>query len=153
MATQNTANLSTRFSCNLFFTFVAAIAVFQIAGCTTAEQRDDDHYFELSGRFNQWLGKHRDERIKSVGPPNRCFALETREEVCEWSQEGVRGESYYGTSAGYGHTASWRHSVLFLYDSGHIAKSWSYNGDWGQFQSGRRPHPVTPSKESDSDSP
>lgn len=141
-----------RFAPKVFLLMAMAIVALEIAGCKTSAERDEDYYFELSGKFNQWIGKHRDERIKAAGPPNRCFLLESREEVCEWSKEGVRGEGYYGAYGGYGESSSWRHSVLFVYDSSHIAKSWRYNGDWGQFQSDRKPHPEPrPSRTSDTD--
>ena len=114
----------------------------EVAGCTTMAQLNEEHYSQLSGNLNQWIGKHRDERIKAAGPPNRCFILETHEEVCEWIHEGVTGQSYYGVNGGYGASSSWKHSVLFIYDSRRIAKSWRYNGDWGQFQSDQSPAAV-----------
>lgn len=115
---------------------LATVAVgLEVAGCSTVGQINEEHYSQLSGNLNQWIGKHRDERIKVAGPPSRCFVLETHEEVCEWIHEGMSGQSYYGVNGGYGASSSWKHSVLFIYDSRRIAKSWRYNGDWGQFQS------------------
>ncbi len=32
---------------------------------------NEEHYSQLSGNLNQWIGKHRDERINVAGPPNR----------------------------------------------------------------------------------
>lgn len=115
---------------------LATVAVgLEVAGCSTVGQINEEHYSQLSGNLNQWIGKHRDERIKVAGPPSRCFVLETHEEVCEWIHEGMSGQSYYGVNGGYGASSSWKHSVLFIYDSRRIAKSWRYNGDWGQLQS------------------
>ena len=141
--TRRRASTAIAFSLNkLFLLSLFSSFALHITGCITSEQRDEDHYNDLATKLSPWIGKHRDERSKTVGPPTRCFMLETREEVCEWSEAGVEGESYYGTSAGYGSTSSWRHSMIFLYDSSHVAKSWSYNGSWGQFESGRKPRPV-----------
>ena len=46
---------------------------------------------EMAARFNQWLGKHKDERIRTKGPPDKCATLSSGEEACEWSQRGVSG--------------------------------------------------------------
>ena len=52
---------------------LATVAVgLEVAGCTTMAQLNEEHYSQLSGNLNQWIGKHRDERIKAAGPPNRC---------------------------------------------------------------------------------
>jgi hypothetical protein len=113
---------------------------------STVGQINEAHYSQLSGNLNQWIGKHRDERIKVAGLPSRCFVLETHEEVCEWIHEGMSGQSYCGVNGGYGASSSWKHSVLFIYDSRRIAKSWRYNGDWRQFQ--RDQHLIPAKKES-----
>jgi hypothetical protein len=127
----------------------AIIVVLNTAACATREEIAERHYQQLSERFDKWIGKHRDQRIKVAGPPGRCFILESKEEVCEWVKSGVSGEGHsaydgnIGYGGGYSEVSSWEHRVLFIYDTDHIATSWRYSGDWGQFESGRKPGGVS----------
>jgi hypothetical protein len=92
---------------------------------------------QLELQWNQWLGKTKDERIKSVGPPDKCETLTTREEVCEWRSGGVSGGGSYSAHTGSGSSSisSWEHRRIFTYDRDHIARSWSYHGSFGQRRS------------------
>lgn len=84
--------------------------------------------------WNQWLGKTKDERIKKIGPPDKCATLSDGGEVCEWSSGGVSGGGSYSAHAGYGASSvsSWQHRRIFTYDTNHIAIAWSYQGSLGQ---------------------
>ena len=84
-------------------------------------------------QWNSWLGKYKDERIRKVGPPNRCAKLSNGEEVCEWIDSGVTGG---GTEGNYS-VRSWSHKRLFVYDANGVAQAWEYNGSCGQHSSGR----------------
>lgn len=77
---------------------------------------------KVSPRWNVWLGKTKDERIRELGLPDRCAVLTTGEEVCEWRKLGV----------------NWEHKLSFIYDGQRIAREWSYSGSWGQ-QTSREP--------------
>ena|SRR2546427_3166326 len=88
----------------------------------------------MEPQWNQWIGKTKDERIKAMGPPDKCETLTTGEEVCEWRSSGVSGGGSYSAQTGYGSSSvsSWEHRRIFTYDRDHIARSWSYRGSWGQ---------------------
>jgi hypothetical protein len=73
---------------------------------------------ETGGILNYWLGRPRDERIRVMGPPDRCTALQTGEDVCEWTTRG----------------ASSGQQVTYTYDRG-VATAWSYRGTLGVFSS------------------
>lgn len=95
--------------------------------CTAYEQLD-----RAELQWNQWLGKTKDERIKAVGPPDRCETLTTGEEVCEWRSGGVSGGGSYSDGQGSSSVSSWEHRRIFTYDRDHITRSWSYSGSLGQ---------------------
>lgn len=84
-------------------------------------------------RWNKWLGKTKDDRIREIGPPDKCSHLSSDEEACEWRQSGVRGGGSYNAHTGYGSSSisSWEHRILFVYDREHIAQQWRYSGTYG----------------------
>ncbi len=96
-----------------------------------------DYYLEqldeMAPLWDQWLGKTKDERIKSEGPPDKCEVLVTGEEVCEWRSGGISGQGSYSAHSGYGQSSSssWEHRRIFTYDKNHIARAWSYRGSLG----------------------
>ena len=88
-------------------------------------------------KWDQWLGKSKDERIKKEGPPDKCASLTDGGEVCEWRSGGVSGGGSYSAHTGYGSSSvsSWEHRILFTYDCDHIARAWSYHGTLGSRES------------------
>jgi hypothetical protein len=83
-----------------------------------------------------WIGKSKDDRIRSLGPPTTCAMLTTGEEVCEWRDGGVSGGgSYDPTFGGSSSVSSYVHRRIFTYDQNHIAVAWSYHGTWGDSRS------------------
>jgi hypothetical protein len=95
--------------------------------CSAQEQLD-----RAEPQWNQWLGKTKDERIKALGPPDKCETLTTGEEVCEWRSGGVTGGGSYSNEHGSSSVSSWEHRRIFTYDRDHIARSLSYSGSLGQ---------------------
>ena len=94
---------------------------------------------ESAARFNKWLGKHKDERIKAIGPPVKCAVLSSGEESCEWSKSGISGSGSASGGQGSSSFSSWEHRVIFTYDREGIARQWSYNGNLGSFTSADYP--------------
>ena len=84
---------------------------------------------EMTPRWNLWLGKAKDERIRKMGPPEQCATLQTGEEVCTWV---VLRPNY-------------QQRLSYTYDRQGIAQEWNYVGDWGK-RSSRDPVPA-PSSE------
>jgi hypothetical protein len=78
---------------------------------------------EQAARLNKWLGKHKDERVKTIGLPDRCAVLSSGEETCEWIKRGI----------------TWEHRMVFTFDKDGIAQQWSYNGHNGSFTSADYP--------------
>jgi len=70
----------------------------------------------LIDALNYWLGRPKSDYIRVIGAPDRCTALNTGGEVCEWSQRAPRPEQ----------------RVSFTYSREGIARAWSYRGDYGQ---------------------
>jgi hypothetical protein len=94
---------------------------------------------KIDSGLNPYLGKHKDEYVKAIGPPAQCSKLLTGGEACEWvrhgsEQQGVNCVRNYGTGgtdcSGRG-GSTWEHRVVFAYDRNGIAEEWSYRGSWG----------------------
>ena len=69
--------------------------------------------------LNSYLDKPKAERVRIVGPPDKCTNQSSAVEICEWR--------WVSTSL--------EHSVAYAYGSGGLATSWSYRGSYGQFTS------------------
>lgn len=69
--------------------------------------------------LNSYLEKPKSERVRIAGLPDKCTNQTPSEENCEWT--------WVSNSA--------RSSVVYTFRNGGIAKSWSYNGYFGQFTS------------------
>lgn len=90
-------------------------------------------------KFNTWLGKPKDDRMKAIGPPDKCAVLSDGGEVCEWSAQGVYNDSvrcspdyvHGGHECSGGGGGSWEHHVIYTYRDG-IATEWSYRGSLGE---------------------
>ena len=67
----------------------------------------------LVDALNYWLGKPKEERVRVFGAPSQCAKVKDTQERCEWKKPTQQ--------------------IVFLYDSKGIARSWSYRGDFGQF--------------------
>jgi hypothetical protein len=95
---------------------------------------------QLDKGLNPYLGKHKDEYIKSVGPPTKCARLSTGGETCEWVRQGVtqsgvncqRNYGTGGTDCSGGGGGSWEHRVVFTYDQAGVAQEWVYRGSSGK---------------------
>ena len=91
--------------------------VFWIADKIAAAQLDS-----LEAGLNTWLGKSKDERMTRKGPPDKCAALSTGGEVCEWSVQGVSNASvncswdyvHGGQQCHGGGGGSWEHRVVHI---------------------------------------
>ena len=88
--------------------------------------------------WDGWLGKSKDDRIKSIGLPASCTTLTSGEEMCEWRDGGVSGGGSYNPNfGGSSSVSSYEHKRIFIYDKNHIAVGWSYQGSWGTRSSRR----------------
>jgi len=113
-----------RWSTNLFvLMFMAAF----LHGCEFWDKEIVDVYAPESRRdgqrqfyiqsLNYHLGKPKADRVRAVGPPDRCMSQNSTTEICEWTKVGQPLE----------------HSVAFTYGSGGLATAWSYRGSYGEF--------------------
>lgn len=107
---------------------------------------------EMESKWNQWLGKTKDERMKADGPPSKCLLLSDGGEVCEWVSGGVSGGGSYNPYTGFGDSSvsSWEHRRIFTYDRDHIARAWSYRGSLGQRSSKGANAPLPPNSPTES---
>src|SRR5437867_642935 len=120
-----------------------------MTGCGALEGLGDEigSLFKTSSQYreeqaeslNKWLGKHKDERIRTKGPPDRCTALSTGEESCEWTKRGISGGGSASGGQGSSSFSSWEHRAVYTFDREGIARQWSYNGYWGSFTSADYP--------------
>jgi hypothetical protein len=124
---------------------ILVIAVF-MSGCEALQQFWDKEFVavytpgslrekqktRMAGTLNYWLGRSKDERTRIIGPPQECVSFNKTEELCEWRI--ARG----GGSA----SAPETHSFTYTYNQDHLARAWTYRGDYGQFTSAE--YPVKP---------
>jgi hypothetical protein len=101
--------------CGLFDQFWEKEFLDKYAPETRRNQQKDN----LIQALNFYLEKPKAERVRIAGSPNGCTTPSSSEENCEWTWSS--------------NSAS--HSVSYMYGSGGLAKSWSYNGSFGQFTS------------------
>ena len=90
---------------------------------------------EQMPEWNSWLGKTKDERSQAIGPPDKCETLSTGGERCDWIEEGLSGARQYDTGQGSYEPLPerpWEHRLSFIYDQQSVARSWSYQGSWGE---------------------
>jgi hypothetical protein len=110
------------------------------AGCASFEPS----YTELvDRRFNVWLGKSKDDRIRVAGPPEQCAPLQSAEEACTWRSVGIDGTSV----SRFVTVTSWAHQVVFIYDKNGIARQWHYSGSWGERASSDKEQSMMPGSE------
>lgn len=79
-------------------------------------RRDRQREFYIQS-LNYHLGRPKAERIRAVGPPDRCANKSPTTEICEWTQV----------------SQPLQHSVAYTYGSGGLATAWSYHGSYGEF--------------------
>lgn len=105
----------------------AIFLVLLVAGCATSGR---DFKQESANKFNQWLGKSKDERVKVLGPPERCTPLDQGGEVCQWVWRGMSGGGSfvggYAGSSGSSSMSTWEAILNFTYDHNHVARFWSF---------------------------
>lgn len=75
----------------------------------------DQKIREAANIFNYWLGQSKEERIRVMGKPEQCTALNTGEEMCAWTSKAPQ-------------------RLTYSYNGG-MATSWDYQGPLGQFTS------------------
>jgi len=71
----------------------------------------------MAETLDYFLGKPKDERIRVIGAPDKCMALNQGGEICEWKPKASSSEQH----------------ITYTYDKDSIATSWSYQGVYGQF--------------------
>lgn len=81
-------------------------------------RRDKEKTFYVQS-LNTHLGRSKAERIRAVGPPDKCTNKGPTTEICEWTQLSKPLD----------------HSVAYTYGSGGLATAWSYHGSYGEFTS------------------
>lgn len=109
-------------------------------GCIIRELVDARQLDSMAARANLWLGKSKDDRMKVIGPPDKCAALREGGEVCDWVLRAVSTDSvncppdliYGGHQCRGGGSHSEEHHALFTYDRSGIATEWNYRGSLGQ---------------------
>lgn len=107
--------------------FVLVFMTAFLTGCEFWDKEIVEVYAPESGRdkqrefyiqsLNYHLGRPKAERIRAVGPPDKCTNQSSTTEICEWTQVGKPLE----------------HSVAYTYGGGGIATAWSYRGSYGEF--------------------
>ncbi len=105
-------------------------AVLLLSGCVSLEKFWDKEFLEvyapsklrekeqryMAENLDYWLGKSKKERVRVIGAPSTCSALNAVEEVCEWAHRTDQ-------------------LVAFTYDRDGLARAWAYRGMLGQFTS------------------
>lgn len=82
----------------------------------TQRNRQKENFVQA---LNFYLEKPKSERVRIAGSPSTCTKQNSSEENCEWT--------WVSNSGG--------HTVVYTYGGGGLAKSWTYNGYFGQFTS------------------
>lgn len=101
------------------------MVMLSLVGCAAF----DPPYSDLiDQRFNPWLGRSKDDRMRTAGPPERCAQLQSGEEACTWKSTGIDGSSV----TRFVTVSSWLHRVVFIYDRNGMARAWHYSGSWGE---------------------
>lgn len=75
---------------------------------------------EASAKWDKWLGSHKDDRVRELGLPTRCYSFRNGAEVCEWNQQGEGGRS---------------ESMVIAFDQNGLACQWEYRDFYGQHRS------------------
>ena len=101
--------------CSIFDEFWEKEVLVKYAPGTLQNQQKENFIQAL----NSYLEKPKAERVRIAGLPNKCTNQSSSEENCEWTWSSNSGS----------------HSVAYTYGSGGLAKSWSYDGYFGQFTS------------------
>jgi hypothetical protein len=71
-------------------------------------------------KWDKWLGTHKDDRVRELGLPTRCYSFRNGAEVCEWSQQGESGRV---------------ESMVIAFDQNGLACQWEYRDFYGQHRS------------------
>ena len=90
---------------------------------------------EQMPEWNTWLGKTKADRSQAIGPPTQCDQITSGGERCDWIEEGEVGGREYDTGQGSFEPLPerpWKHRLSYTYDQQSIARSWSYEGSWGE---------------------
>ena len=93
---------------------VMGILVLLLFGCAEGDIK------EASARWDKWLGSHKDDRVREMGLPTRCYSFRDGAEVCEWSQQGEGGRM---------------ESMVIAFDQNGLACQWEYRDFYGQHRS------------------
>lgn len=101
--------------CSIFDQFWEKEIVAKYAPGTLHKQQQENFIQAL----NSYLEKPKADRVRIAGPPDKCTNQPLSEENCEWT--------WVSNSS--------RNAVTYTYGSGGLARSWSYNGYFGQFTS------------------
>lgn len=115
---------------------LSALAIL-LSGCAAVDRFWDkeivavyapDHLHEqektyLIEAYNYWLGQPKKDRVRALGAPSQCTALNTGGELCEWMHSGSAAQQH----------------VTFTYDRDGIARAWSSQGVYGQLTSADAP--------------
>lgn len=93
---------------------IMGILVLLLFGCAGGDIK------EASARWDKWLGSHKDDRVREMGLPTRCYSFRDGAEVCEWSQQGEGGRM---------------ESMVIAFDQNGLACQWEYRDFYGQHRS------------------
>ncbi len=111
------------------------LSIFLLAslpGCILHDMVDTKRLEGMDVKLNPWLGQTKDDRMKIIGPPDKCAALSTGGEVCEWVFSGVSAVHCPSDAVYGGHQCSgggsWEDRFVFTYDRDGITTQWNYNG-------------------------
>jgi hypothetical protein len=99
--------------CSIFEPFWDKEVLDKYAPETRRSQQKDN----LIQALNYYLEKPKAERVRIAGPPDKCTNQSSTEENCEWTWVSNSAKQF----------------VAYTYGSGGLAKSWSYDGYFGQF--------------------
>ena len=89
----------------------------EIQAVYTPDSLREKNKRRMAETLNYFLGKPKDERIRVIGAPDKCIVLNPGGEICEWKPKASSSEQH----------------ITYTYDRDSIAKSWSYQGVYGQF--------------------
>lgn len=91
----------------------------EIQAVYTPDSLREKNKTRVAKTLDYFLGKPKDERVRVMGAPDKCMALNPAGEICEWKPKASSSEQ----------------RITYTYDKDSIATSWSYQGILGQFTS------------------
>lgn len=86
-----------------------AAMVLGLAGCASQDLT------EFATTWDSWIGTTKDDRVRSLGIPTKCYAFQGGGEVCEWTvpMEGGKNETLGLTFDEHAKTCQWAYRGFY----------------------------------------